>query len=351
MKTGASTRRVFLQKSFLGTAGALAGWRTIHAAEGWPVEASPAPTSRVALTAGNDRADNAFRALQMFRREIAAAIGQRRVIVKANLVSVTRLLAATHPDCLEGVLEFLKSIGKTNVIIAESSAEGLTMDGYAAFGYSRLPRQYPVRLMDLNQEEFEVMTIWNGAGTRTVRVSKVLLDPRHFVISVPRMKTHDCVVATLALKNIVMGAPMIDVAYHRGRPGGSRNDKSPMHGTGNQDLNDNLHRLAPRLVPDLAVLDGFEGMEGNGPTGGTAVNHRVCVAGLDWLAAERVAVELMGIPANYLAYLDYCHQTGLGEYDLAQIEVLGEPVADHIVTYRLHSNVSTQLNMRATPRT
>jgi uncharacterized protein (DUF362 family) len=53
--------------------------------------------------------------------------------------------------------------------------------------------------------------------------------------------------------------------------------------------------LAQHLHPHLAVIDGYEGMEGNGPVSGTPVSHRVAVVGLDWLAADRVAVELMGI--------------------------------------------------------
>jgi uncharacterized protein (DUF362 family) len=344
-----TTRRDFLSRSLRGAALSGALW------PGWavrPAGASP-PRSQVALTAGEDRADIIYRGLQMFRREIAGAIGSRRIIVKPNVVSIatSKALAVTHVDTLEAVLEFLKSIGKLNVTIAESSAEGLTMSGYENYGYFRLTRQYPVRLIDLNQEEFEALTIWNGAGTRSVRISNLLLDPNHFVISVPRLKTHDCVVATLALKNIVMGAPIADVPYYRGNPSGCRHDKPRMHGTGNQDLNDNLHRLAPRLAPDLAVIDGYQGMQGNGPTGGTPVEHRVAVVSLDWMAAERVALELMGINAAWPAYLNYCWQSGLGQFDLSQIEVLGESMASHQLTYQLHDNISGQLGMRSTPRT
>ena len=53
--------------------------------------------------------------------------------------------------------------------------------------------------------------------------------------------------------------------------------------------------LRPKLHPDLAVIDGFLAMEGNGPTSGTPVEHRVAIASLDWLAADRVGVALMGI--------------------------------------------------------
>ena len=64
-------------------------------------------------------------------------------------------------------------------------------------------------------------------------------------------------------------------------------------------------------------------MEGDGPTNGTPVPHRVCVVGTDWLAADRVAVELMGINFAKIGYLNYCAGAGLGEANLKKIEILG----------------------------
>src|SRR5512140_89635 len=74
--------------------------------------------SRVALTAGEDRADNVFRALASMKSEIRAAIGARQIVIKPNNVSSTVQLAATHAQCLEGILEFLRSIGKREAVIA-----------------------------------------------------------------------------------------------------------------------------------------------------------------------------------------------------------------------------------------
>jgi hypothetical protein len=68
--------------------------------------------SSVALTTGDNRADMAFRALKPFSKEIAKAIGKRRVILKPNIVNINVQLASTHADTIEGILEFLKSIGK-----------------------------------------------------------------------------------------------------------------------------------------------------------------------------------------------------------------------------------------------
>jgi uncharacterized protein (DUF362 family) len=83
------------------------------------------------------------------------------------------------------------------------------------------------------------------------------------------------------------------------------------------------------------------------------VAHHVAVVGMDWLAADRIGVELMNINPLELAYLSYCAQTGLGQYDLSKIEVLGESVASLKRTYTLHSGISPYLGtkLRAYPRT
>jgi len=62
----------------------------------------------------------------------------------------------------------------------------------------------------------------------------------------------------------------------------------------------------------------------------TPVDHRVCVVSTDWLAADRVAVELMGIDFAIIGYLNYCAQTGLGVAELNKIEIIGESIKDHI---------------------
>jgi uncharacterized protein (DUF362 family) len=84
-------------------------------------------------------------------------------------------------------------------------------------------------------------------------------------------------------------------------------------------------------------------MEGNGPTQGTPVQHRVAVVSPDWLAADRVSIELMGIDFAKVGYLNYCAQAKMGEGDLARIEIIGPAIKDHIKRYRLSDNVEEQL--------
>jgi uncharacterized protein (DUF362 family) len=346
-----SNRRDFLRASLLGGLAAVgrSSFATLaHAAE---KPSTLEATSRVALFHGDDRADIAFRALKVHERAVSRAIGNRRVVIKPNNVAIDKQLSATHAGCLEGILEFLKSIGKLpNAVIAESAANGPTLEGFENYHYTDLARKYSVRLIDLDAEEVEQVHVFDEKDFRPhpVRVSKLLLDPNTFIISAAKLKTHDLIVATLSLKNVVLGAPVKDVGSGRRRD--VKSDKPIVHGSGIRGLNYNLFDLSRRLHPHLAVIDGYDGMEGNGPTRGTLVEHRVCVASLDWLAADRVAVELMGIDFAKVGYLNYCAQAGMGESDLHKIEIVGEPIARHVRHYRLADNIEQQLVWMTPPK-
>jgi len=373
MNSNRTTRRDFLGKSIVTGVGIAAGLRTMSF--GGVAKAaydSTTITATVGLTYGPDRADNAFRACQLFKNQIAAAIGNKRVVIKPNFVWYGAPLSCTNPSFTDGILEFLKSIGKRDVVIAESSAQGNIMAGYDAIGYLYLPRKYSVKLMDLNQEGFASVQIWkygssqySGANSpntlQTIRVSKMLLNPNNFIISAAPLKTHNTVLATMATKCIGMGAPVIDIGNSWAQPG-NRGDKSSMHGpagapsgTGSnstydyQVLNDNVCRLVGVLGirPNFALIDAYQGMEGNGPVSGTAIPtpQQVAVASQDFLAADRVGLELMGptggsnvkVQLNtmggysmpYPACLNYLWQLGVGEWDYRKIQVIGEQVANH----------------------
>jgi uncharacterized protein (DUF362 family) len=335
-------------------------------------------TSRVAITKGEDRADNAFRAMQFFKKQIAAAIANKKVIVKPNVVNETNALADTHVDWLEGILEFLKSIGRTDIIIAESNPRS-TVTAFEALGYFRLLNKYPIKLVDLNQEGADVVQVWKNDTTLwPIRVSRLLRNPNNFVISCPRIKTHNVGVATVGVKNVVMGSPMVDPGFQYGQQFATKYNKTPgMHGSPDsyQCLNDNIYRLAKfyGIHPHLSVLDGYQGMQGEGPSSGTpATAQKLGIASFDWVAADRVAVKLMSGDAWYTsyysvysanpgtldcptfpAYLNYCSQAGLGEWDISKIEVLGEPIAGNIVNFTAHSGVingSQLTGIRATPK-
>ena len=127
-------------------------------------------------------------------------------------------------------------------------------------------------------------------------------------------------------------------------------DKPVIHGDGLLGINYSIAAMASRLHPHLAVIDGFEGMEGDGPIFGTPVDHRVCVVSPDWLAADTVSAELMGYGIRKIGYLTYCAQAGLGQADLGKIEILEPALKDHIIVYKEPPNMERLLSWQKLPQ-
>jgi uncharacterized protein (DUF362 family) len=301
--------------------------------------------SKVALIHGDDRRKNAHDALAAIDDQILPKLQRKKyVVIKPNNVSTVNPLAASHADALRGILDYLAPRFQGPVIIAESSA-GETMEGFENFHYTRLVSEYreeKVSLVDLNREaRYETIPLIDfDLHVVPVRLAARLLDPDAFVICSAILKTHNTVVATLSVKNMVLGAPL------HSAPGESPrwSDKRKYH-VGLRQTHYNMLLTAQRMLPHwgATLIDGFEGMEGNGPSSGTPVASRVAIASTDFIAADRVAVETMGINPNWLGYLIYCGQVGLGQYDLSKIAVTGASIAAVRKPYRLHSDMGREL--------
>lgn len=301
--------------------------------------------SRVSLIRGEDRRTNVYEALKAIDGELAPALKKKKyVIIKPNNVSTQNPLASTNADAIRGILDYVTTRFKGPIVIAESSA-GETMAGFESFYYTRLPGEYKSRkvtLLDLNQEgKYELLPILDADLHLTpVRLAARLTDPDAFVISSAMPKTHNTVVATLGIKNMALGAPLHQAPGEKQR----WSDKRKYHGGVRQTHYDILltaHRLKPGF--GASVIDGYEGMEGNGPAGGTAVPSRIAIASADFLAADRIGLEAMSINPSWPGYLVYCHQTGLGNYDLEKIDIAGEPLAAVRKAYRLHDDTKKEL--------
>jgi uncharacterized protein (DUF362 family) len=305
---------------------------------------APARKSTVALVKGESRRKNIAQALTAIDDQLLPGLKAKKyVVVKVNNVSTTNQLAATHADAIHGILDYLEPRFKGPVIVAESSA-GDTLEGFEEFGYNRLAterRSQKVQLIDLNREaKYKAIPLIDyDLHAVSTRLAARLFDPDAFVICAAVMKTHNVMVATLSIKNMGLGAPL------HSAPGEKPwNDKRKTH-NGLRQTHYNVFLTTEALKPFLgaAVIDGYEGMEGNGPGSGTPVPSRLAIASTDYVAADRVGVEAMGINADWLGYLRFCSEFGLGRYDLAKIDVRGEKIAAVRRKYLLHQDIDREL--------
>jgi len=279
--------------------------------------------ARVSLVKGGDRREIVYQALKNIEDDVLAAIGNKNILIKPNFVVVDVDLCATHVDAVRGILDFLKPHYKKQIIIGESTASrgGDTFIGYKNYGYLALEKEYNVKLVNLNAEPWVYRyVLYQGNRPMPIRIISTFLQPDSFIISAAKMKTHDRVLATLSLKNVLIAAPVND---------GRRNDKALAHRgvTFSRDayIHFNLFHLAQMVYPDLGVIDGFTAMEGEGPAAGTPVEARLAMASLDPLAMDCLAMKLMGFDPTQIMYLNALAEAGRGQGDLSKIQVLGTP--------------------------
>ena len=303
-----------------------------------------AERSKVALIHGEDRRKNVFGALMTIDSEIQAGFARKKyVIIKPNNVSTEKQLASTHSEAINGILDYLAPRFHGPIMIAESSA-GDTLEGYDNLNYRHLEkdwRSHQLSLVDLNREaKYQTHALIDfDLHITPVRLAARLLDPDAYIICCAVLKTHNAAVASLSVKNMVLGAPLHNA------PGESRwSDKRKYH-VGVRQMQYNMLITAQKMRPfwGATVIDGYEGMEGNGPTSGTPVPSRLAIASTDYIAADRVGLEAMSVNSQWPGYLVYCAQMGLGQYDLAKIDVIGASIASVQKKYRLHSDIDREL--------
>jgi uncharacterized protein (DUF362 family) len=300
--------------------------------------------ARVGLARGEDRRANVYQALDRVRAEVEAKLASQ-VMLKPNFLSGKNQLACSHVDAMRGALDFLMSTPTppTEVLIAEAGNEEYPGQALENFGYHALQNEYNVaiRFVDLHLETewVETPVVLADRSETTVRMPKTVLDCP-CTISMAVAKTHDACVVTLALKNMIMGT-----IY--------KPDRIKMHGyrthaervlpTEAQILNINLIRLARFLGPDVAVVDGSRGLQGNGPGGEDGIAFGVAAASADVFAADAVMTKAMGFEPLEMGLLHYGHQLGMGVADLSQIEVRGAAIHEVIVPFKPHETTPLQL--------
>ena len=302
------------------------------------------PNLNISLVRRENRRQTIFAALDLIRGDVTATLAEQ-ILLKPNFLSGSNQLASTHPDAIRGILDFLQTVPNPpqKVIIAEGGNEDYAGQAFRTFGYYALADEYgfPIQLIDLNREtawQETKITLTDNHET-VVRMPKIVLDaPCTFSVAIP--KTHDVCVVTLALKNMIMGT-----LY--------KLDRIKMHGFGShaerqlpaeaQILNLNLARVARYLKPDIAVIDGTVGLQGNGPGGTDAVDWGIAVAGTDVIAADTVMTKAMGFEPAEMGLLHYAEQLGLGVTDLNRINIVGGSIKGVQRAFTPHEKTPLQL--------
>jgi len=336
MNRRAVPRREFLKFGAGALGGVLGAGRTLVGSQAAEPTASrlsllsgrAAASARVSLVKGAKRYDIVFRALKLIEDDVLRSIGPKRILIKPNIVLPDCAACVTHVDAVRAVLDFLAPHVKEPILIGESANRD-TMKGFLYNGYGELEKNYKVKLVDLNRDTYQTRYVL-GLGNKPtpIRIINTFFDPNLYIISVARMKTHNYVFVTLSIKNVILASPLNDA---RG------NDKGLMHQAPpakNDILHYNMLHIADEIFPDLAVIDGFVGIEGNGPAWGVPIGSKVALASLDAVAADITGTRVMGFDPRMINYLNAMAAAGLGQGDIDKIQLLGTPLEQCITKYK-----------------
>jgi uncharacterized protein (DUF362 family) len=91
-------------------------------------------------------------------------------------------------------------------------------------------------------------------------------------------------------------------------------------------IDNSIVDIACTRTPDLAIVDGVLGMEGDGPLNGTAKAMNVLIMGSDLIAVDATCCRLMQLDPEKVGYLVMGHRKKLGLLAAPQIEQRGETI-------------------------
>jgi len=260
----------------------------------------------IAVVKGNDRKKNIFDALGMIKNEIDNSIEKKAkniLFIKVNALDSTILGACTHPESLEAILDYFSGRFE-HVIIGDNSscfANGPNI-------YESLKSKFE-NLEFSNLKEFASKELEFEMLDGTVKAK--IAVPDAYIISLALPKSHDNFVFTGCSKNMVGCVVENRTSVHALKA----HERLFLNNMvkANKPAWKNLVRIIESVKPDFAVLDGFTGMEGDGPALGKVVKLGVVLAGLDCVALDILAGKICGF--EKIPYLDECIAKGIGSSD------------------------------------
>jgi len=227
----------------------------------------------------------------IYKKTEGPDVNGKRVLLKPNILSDLdpAKCVSTHPVVVEAMVRFLQARGAV-VIIGDSPAVHRKGFRPEKSGIARVCQVTGAEWVDFTLNPAEIR-----AGKRNIKIAAAVKEA-DLIISLPKLKTHELMYFTGAIKNSLGLVPGFSKAMqhgiHRDRNG----------------FGEFLVDLAEAVMPDYFLMDGIMGMEGPGPgSKGIPVSSRVLLGSSNPLALDMIASRIAGynpmlIPTNKTAF-------------------------------------------------
>lgn len=259
-----------------------------------------------------------------------------RVLVKCNMVmrKSPDAAATTHPEVARAVCAAVRALGATPIIGDSPGgplSAALLKSYYSGTGLAEAAQRSDAELSLDTAQGFRNCP--EGVELKRMDITN-MANSADAVISCSKLKTHGMTLMTGCVKNLFGCVP--------------GTTKVEYHARFNQ-----LSRFSNMLVdiercvrPVISVLDAVDGMEGEGPSGGTPRHIGALLVSRDAHALDSVGARLIGLEPKDVCTLARAMERGL--LDLNKVEVVGDSVSDIAVHDYVYPHAARDIKLYST---
>jgi uncharacterized protein (DUF362 family) len=261
--------------------------------------------------------DAVRKAVVPFLSDVRTPTPGAKVLLKINLLSPSKgpdRPVNTHPAVVRALAKIFKEDYGCRVAVGDSTSsfsKGSTNKAFRNMGLDVLAAEAGFELFNVDAEETVPL---KNPGNRII--TEVLVPKRlrgfDFIVSVAKLKTHELVGYTGALKNMLGCIP-----------GKMKRDVHVQAPTSKR-MADALCDVYTFVRPHFAVMDGVVAMQGAGPSAGEPYQAGLIGASDDAVSLDAVMAHLLGFAEQEVLTIRRAHERGLGVGDLRRIRVIGE---------------------------
>ncbi len=243
-----------------------------------------------------------------------------RVLLKPNLLTGSRPTkeCTTRPEIVYCVAKMVQAAGG-KPFLGDSPAFGSARGVAEANGLLAWTDKADVPIVEMHGKRYPI----EGEDFDNFLLSKEAMEA-DVVINLPKVKAHVQLTMTLGVKNLFGCVPGKMKAWWHMEAGKDRSRFGTM-----------LVETARAIAPELTIIDGIIGHEGNGPINGEPKQLGVLGASSNVFALDRAMVEVLAIAPEKVPTLVESKRLGLCP-DLEQIEFpLMQPAELQISDWKL----------------
>lgn len=238
----------------------------------------------------------------------------QRVLIKPNMLAAKSVDAAvtTHPEIVRAVIELVQGAGGI-ASVGDSPGVGTSQQVAERCGIMAVIKETGATFAPFLEL---VHTTPRNGRLKHLDIARDILDA-DVIINIPKLKTHQMMGMTCAVKNL-FGAVV-----------GLRKPRLHLQAGADKGLFAlMLLELCEEIRPTLTIVDGVLAMEGDGPGSGDPFELGVLIAGVEPVAIDVVAAELIGIDPELIWTLAVARKSNRPWAEMKEIELYGTPLSE-----------------------